>query len=89
MKALITKKTKRYEIEHANSMDYTAMKNHYIITQIADMIMQLYTNGLGFFNGLKKTIKEISSNLLEAIRTRSLTIEDIHSSQRRTQIRFL
>jgi hypothetical protein len=35
-------KNVRYHIEHTNSHDYTAMKNHYLITQIADMIMQLF-----------------------------------------------
>lgn len=31
-----------YNIEHLNSYDSTAMKNHYLITQIADILMQLY-----------------------------------------------
>lgn len=39
----------RYDIEHANSHNYTAMKKHYILTQIADIIMQLYENGLKIF----------------------------------------
>ena len=32
-------------ITHANSLNYNAMKNHYLITQIADILMQLYENG--------------------------------------------
>lgn len=29
-------------IEHLNSQNSNAMKNHYLLTQIADLIMQLY-----------------------------------------------
>lgn len=31
-----------YRIEHLNSRNKNAMKNHYILTQIADILMQLY-----------------------------------------------
>jgi hypothetical protein len=78
----------RYNIEHANSLDYTAMKNHYLLTQIADILMQLYENGSVVLKMLKKTAKEISSNLLEAIRTRRLTDEDIQHIANATQVRF-
>lgn len=37
-------KKHRYMITHANSLDYNAMKNHYLITQIADILMQMYEN---------------------------------------------
>lgn len=78
----------RYHIEHANSHDYTAMKNHYVMTQIADILMQLYENGLKLLKEIKKTAKEISSNLLEAIRTRRLTDEDMTQIVKPIQIRF-
>jgi len=78
----------RYHIEHASSHDYNAMKNHYLLTQIADILMQLYENGVGLIKALKKTAKEISSNLLEAIRTRTLTDEDISWLGKPTQVRF-
>lgn len=78
----------RYHIEHSNSHDYTAMKNHYLITQIADMIMQLYENGIKILKDFKKTAKEISSNLLEAIRTRKITDEDIVKLEKPIQVRF-
>lgn len=83
-----SQKNLRYDIEHPNSYNYTAMKNHYILTQIADIIMQLYENGLKIFRIVKKTAKEISSNLLEAIRTRRLTDEDILHLATPIQIRF-
>ena len=78
----------RYHIEHANSHDYTAMKNHYLLTQITDILVQLFENGLRIVRELKKTAKEISSNLLEAIRTRRLTDEDISLLVKPIQVRF-
>ena len=41
-----------YEIEHLNSRNSNAMKNHYLITQIADIIMQIYLS----FSPLRKKI---------------------------------
>jgi hypothetical protein len=81
-------KNQRYYIEHANSHNYTAMKNHYLLIQIADMLMQLYENGLKIFKTIKKTVKEISSDLLEAIRIRILTDEDILQWAKPIQVRF-
>lgn len=81
-------KKHRYHIEHANSHEYQAMKNHYLLTQITDILMQLYEKGLDMLQELKKSKKEISSNLLEAIRTRTLTDEDISQLTKPIQIRF-
>jgi hypothetical protein len=79
-------KTKKYKLEHVNCMDYNAMQNHYLITQIADILRQLFDEGLTIIKDLKKGIKEISSVLLESFRTSILTnTEDI---QKRIQIRF-
>jgi len=64
------------------------MKNHYLLTQIADIVVQLFENGLKIMRKLKKTAKEISSNLLEAIRTRTLTAEDMTMLVKPIQIRF-
>ncbi len=74
--------------EHANSHNYNAMKNHYLLTQIADILLQLFENGLSIFRLLKKTAKEISSKRLEAIRTRKLTDEDILQIAKPAQVRF-
>ena len=82
-------KTKKYHIEHANSLNYNAMKNHYLITQIADILRQLYENGANRIKDLNKSIKEISSCLLESFRTRMITsTEDIFKPEKRIQIRF-
>ena len=63
-----------YEIEHLNSRNSNAMKNHYLITQIADIIMQIYLS----FSPLRKTIrqskKNTSSRLLESFRRHTVTI---------------
>ncbi len=83
-------KTKKYIIEHANSLNYNAMKNHYLITQLADILRQLYEKGMDIIRNLNKSIKEISSRLLESFRTRKLTnTEDILKTEKRMQIRFL
>ena len=84
-----SQKTKKYHIEHANSLDYNAMKNHYLITQLADILRQLYEKGLDKIKYLNKSIKEISSSLLESFRTRLLTNEDTLHIEKRIQIRFL
>ena len=70
-------KNHRYMITHANSLDYNAMKNHYLITQIADILMQMYENGDKGVKELKYTIKKISEELLESIRKQELGREDL------------
>lgn len=81
-------KNLRYEIEHVNSMDYQAMKNHYLLVQIADMIMQLYEHGIKTLKESRKTAKEISSDLLEAIRSQQITEEDTKNLSKPIQVRF-
>src|SRR5699024_6082144 len=76
-------------IEHLCSKDYNAMKNHYLLVQIADMIRQLFECGYELIRSLKATIKEISSRILESFRRDTLTPEDIANSNKRMQIRYL
>ena len=66
----------RYDIQHANSEDYNAMKCHYLLTQIADILLQLYEKGSPGLREAKKNIKKISSDLLKSFSER-LTGEDI------------
>lgn len=70
-------KNHRYMITHANSLDYNAMKNHYLITQIADILMQMYENGDRGVKELKYTIKKISEELLESLQKQKLETEDL------------
>ena len=76
-------------IEHLCCLDPNAMKIHYLLVQIADILRQLFEQGYELIRDLKATIKEISSRLLESFRRESLTIEDIKKLNRRIQIRHL
>ena len=78
-------KNHRYDIEHANSLNYNAMKNHYLLTQIADVLLQLYENGIKGLREIKRTIKNISSDLLASF-GRQLTREDISYTEKRTSL---
>jgi hypothetical protein len=78
-------KNHRYDIEHANSLNYNAMKNHYLLTQIADVLLQLYENGIHGLREIKRTIKNISSDLLASF-GRQLTREDISYTEKRTSV---
>lgn len=81
-------KNVRYHIEHANSHNYNAMKNHYLLTQIADILMQLFEKGTKLLKAIKKTAIKISSDLLESFRRHILTDEDILKLGKPIQIRF-
>ena len=69
-------KNVRYDIQHANSLDYNAMKCHYLLTQIADILLQLYEKGRPGIRKAKGRIKNISSDLLKSF-GEPLTGEDI------------
>lgn len=77
-------KNHRYLITHANSLNYNAMKNHYLITQIADILLQLYECGTDI-KMIKRTIEKISEGLLESLKKQNL--EDVDLSYKRIQIR--
>ena len=75
-----------YRIEHLNSRNSRAMKNHYLLTQIADIIMQLY---LAWNPAVKETgqsKKNTSSRLLESFRRQTVTDEDVLYIQRYTTV---
>lgn len=66
-----------YEIEHLNSRNARGMKNHYLLTQIADMLMQLYLESNKLVKELSQSIKNTSSRLLESFRRQFITEEDV------------
>lgn len=66
------------DIEHACSFDENAQKNHYLMEQISDFIKQLYEYFYLKKNEIKKTQKNISSELLASFGWQ-LTTEDINS----------
>ena len=74
-----TQKNLRYDLEHANSHNANAQKNHYLITQIADIFRQLYIYWELEKIGIKKSEKNISSDLLASF-GRQLPREDILSA---------
>jgi shikimate 5-dehydrogenase len=61
------------------------MKNHYLLTQIADVLVQLYENGIKDIKIVKRTIEKIAERLLECLKATLLTEEDLH--YKRIQIR--
>ena len=75
-----------YEIEHLNSRNSNAMKNHYLITQIADIIMQLYLSFSPLRREIGQSIKNTSSRLLESFRRQTVTDEDVSYITRYTTV---
>lgn len=65
------------DITHACSHNATAMKNHYLMTQISDMVKQLYEWFCLKARGIKKKQKNISSELLESFGRQLTEREDI------------
>ena len=66
-----------YDIEHLNSRDSNAMKNHYLITQISDIVMQIYLSFSPLRKEIGQSIKNTSSGLLESFRRHTVTDEDV------------
>ena len=66
-----------YKIEHLNSRNTNAMKNHYLLTQIADILMQLYLACNKLVKSIGQSIKNTSSRLLESFRHKPITNEDV------------
>lgn len=66
-------------ITHACSWDANAMKNHYLMMQVSDMIKQLYEWFYLKKSGIKKRQKNISSELLASF-DRQPTREDISTA---------
>ena len=75
-----------YAIQHLNSRNSNAMKNHYLLTQIADILMQLYLLWNPVLKELKESIKNTSSRLLESFRRQTITDEDVSHIRRYTTI---
>ena len=75
-----------YDIEHLNSHNSRAMKKHYLLTQIADIIMQLYLAWNPSVKETRQGIKNTSSRLLESFRGQTVTNEDVLYIQRYTTV---
>lgn len=78
-----------YEIQHLKSTNTNAMKNHYILIQIAHIIRQLYDKGVKILRTLNLSIKKESEHLLASFR-RQLTEKDLQELETcKIQVRFL
>ena len=75
-----------YGIEHLNSRNPNAMKNHYLLTQITDILMQLYLRWNPMVKEMGQGIKNTSSRLLESFRWHFITDEDVDFIKRRTSV---
>lgn len=75
-----------YDIEHLNSRNSNAMKNHYLLTQTADIIMQIYLAWNPLRKEIRQSIKNTSSRLLESFRRDPITDEDVFYIQRYTTV---
>ena len=75
-----------YRIEHINSRNSNAMKNHYLFTQIADILMQLYIAWNPLIMEIKQSIKNTSSRILESFRRQTVTDEDVLYINRYTAV---
>lgn len=75
-----------YRIEHLNSRNRNAMKNHDLLTQIADILMQLYLAWCPLIKEIKQSIKNTSSRLLESFRRQTVTDEDVLYIERYTSV---
>ncbi|HBC32689.1 MAG TPA: transposase [Clostridiales bacterium] len=84
-----TQKNILYKIEHLNSKNPNAMKNHYLLTQISDILMQLYLAGTKILKDLKQTIKNTSSRLLETFRRAIVSDEDVSYIKKYTTVHFV
>lgn len=75
-----------YRIEHINSYNSNAMKNHYLFTQISDILMQLYLAWNPLIDEIGQSIKNTSSRLLESFRRQTVTQEDVLYIKRYTTV---
>ena len=78
-----------YRIEHLCSRDPNAMKVHYLITQISDMIMQLYLAFGKILNAVKRSVKSIAQRIGEFFWHVHLTSEEKESIDRREAFRII
>ena len=75
-----------YDIEHLNSHNYNAIKNHYLLVQISDIIFRLYLWWSKVIRATGAAIKNTSSRLLESFRRQTVTDEDVSYIKRRTSV---
>lgn len=66
-----------YKIENMNSRNTNAMKNHYLLTQVVDILMQLYLAYNKLVKTIGQSINNTSSRLLKSFRGQPITNGDV------------
>lgn len=75
-----------YHLEHHCSLNWNAMKNHYLIIQIAHILMQLYMAYDHIIFRLKEGIKHTAANLLSSVTGCSITETELEFAHRKTAL---
>lgn len=78
-----------YKIEHLCSRHKNAMKAHYLITQLSDIIMQLYLAFGVILAGIKRPIKSVARCIGEAFWGKELATTDKGFIAERTALRII
>ena len=76
-----------YCLTHMFSRDFTAMKVHYFLIQIAHAISQLWEHSIDM-KGLRYSIKELHEDLKTSFKTATLTNEDIIYAYMRKRVKL-
>lgn len=78
-----------YKIEHLCSRNPNAMKAHYLITQISDILMQLYLAYGKILPAIKRSTKSIARCLGESFWRIPLSMEEKADIEQRTALRLI
>lgn len=78
-----------YNLHHLFSENNNAIKNHYLLIQLAHMIRQLYDKGIRVAKQLNTSIKKESLRLLISLTSKMITSEELLEIQTtKIQLRF-
>jgi hypothetical protein len=72
-----TQKNHGFELQHLFSENYTAMKNHYLLIQIAHMIAQMFENALDIWTLIKASGHMVFQFVKLAFQSSALTHNDL------------
>jgi len=74
-----------FDIEHAYSQNYNAIKAHYFFIQFAHILRQLLEKGINYIIELKMSIKEVSASLTQALTQNIINL----IGHKKIQLRFI
>ena len=77
-----------YKIEHLCSREPNAMKAHYLMTQLSDIVMQLYLAFGVILGSIKRPIKSVAQKIGEHFWGLFLTQKDVKIISKRTALRL-